>query len=158
MKTIFEEAGADPDILKRGGALCWSPWLAEEKKTRFQMVWKGQNSGRNYKLLAKYFYEHFQIFSVLIYNESLSMKSYHFLKICKRFDNEKVKTLMQLSMRKEKLRKNGLWFITGCFIKSFDVIINHFFVLQAHSQPNFWFFISEWRRKYQKGKEETANS
>ena len=55
------------------------------------------------------------------------MKSYHFFKICKRFDKEKVKTVMQLSMRKEKLRKDGLCFITGCFIKSFDVIINHFF-------------------------------
>ena len=36
MKTIFEEAGADAEILKRGGALCWSPWLAEEKKLGFR--------------------------------------------------------------------------------------------------------------------------
>ena len=30
-------------------------------------------------------------------------------------------------MRKEKLRKVGLFFITGCFIKHFQMIINHFF-------------------------------
>ena len=33
------------------------------------------------------------------------------------------KTLMQQSMRKEKLRKVGLCFITGCFIKLFNMII-----------------------------------
>ena len=54
------------------------------------------------------------------------MKSYQFFKICKRFDKEREKTLMQQSMRKEKLRKVGLCFITGCFIKSFNMIINHF--------------------------------
>ena len=68
------------------------------------------------------------------------MKSYHFFKICKRFDKEKVKTVMQLSMRKEKLRKNGLCFITGCFIKSFDVIINHFFLFcKLIRSPTFAF-------------------
>ena len=30
--------GADPEILKRGGALCRPAWLAGEKKFRFQMV------------------------------------------------------------------------------------------------------------------------
>ena len=90
---------------------------------------KGQNNVRNYKFLAKYF----QIFSIFIYNESLPMKSYQFFKICKRFDKEREKkTLVQQSMRKEKPRKVGLCFITGCFIKSFNMIINHFFVLQAH--------------------------
>ena len=37
------------------------------------------------------------------------MKSYQFLKICKRFDKEREKTLTQQSMRKEKLRKAGLF-------------------------------------------------
>ena len=41
------------------------------------------------------------------------MKSYQYFKICKRFDKEREKTLMQQSMRKEKLRKVGLCFITG---------------------------------------------
>ena len=31
-------AGADPEILKRGGTLCWPPWLAAEENFRFQMV------------------------------------------------------------------------------------------------------------------------
>ena len=34
---------------------------------------------------------------------------------------------MQQSMRKKKLRKVDLCFITGCFIWSFDMVINHFF-------------------------------
>ena len=67
------------------------------------------------------------------------------------------KTLMQQSMGKEKLRKVGLCFITGCFIKLFNMIII-FFILQAHSQSNFSFLISGWCKKYQKGKLEKANS
>ena len=39
----------------------------------------------------------------------------------------------------KKLRKVGLSFITGCFVKSFSMIINHFSVSQAHSQPIFCF-------------------
>ena len=128
--------------MKKGGALCRLPWLVDEENFRFQIVQKRQNNVRNYKLLTKYFYQHFQIFSIFIYNESLPMKSYQFFKICKRFDKEREKTLMQQSMRKEKLRKVGLCFITGCFIKSFNMIINHFFVSQAHSQPNFCFLMS----------------
>ena len=62
---------------------------------------------------------------------------------------------MQQSMRKEKLRKAGLFLITGCFIKSFNMIINHFLVLQAHLQPNF--LISGWHKKYQKWKQGTTN-
>ena len=57
-------------------------------------------------------------------------------------------------MRKEKLRKAGLGFITGCFMKPFEMIINHFFISQAHSQRNFSFSI----QGYQKGKLGTANS
>ena len=46
------------------------------------------------------------------------MKSYQFFKICEGFDKEREKKLMQQSMRKEKLKKSGLCFIKGCFIKS----------------------------------------
>ena len=34
----LNKLGADPEILKRGGTLCWLPWLAGEKYYRFQMV------------------------------------------------------------------------------------------------------------------------
>ena len=40
--------------------------LADKEKFRFQMVYKGQNNVRNYKCLAKYFCQYFQIFSVFI--------------------------------------------------------------------------------------------
>ena len=33
-----QQPGADPEILKRGGALCQPPWLAGEEKFRFQMA------------------------------------------------------------------------------------------------------------------------
>ena len=65
------------------------------------------------------------------------MKSYQFFKICKRFGKEREKTLMQQSVRKEKLRKVGLCFITGCFIKSFNMIINHFFVFASSCAARF---------------------
>ena len=49
-------------------------------------------------------------------------------------------------MGKEKLRKIGLCFITGCFIKTFKMKINHcfffFLISQAHSQRNYGCLIS----------------
>ena len=52
---------------------------------------------------------------------------------------------MQQSMRKEKLKKVELCFVTGCFIKPFKIIINHFFfffIFQADLQRNFHFLVS----------------
>ena len=49
------------------------------------------------------------------------------------------------------LKKCGL-------IKTFNMIINHFLISQAYSQPKFCFLISGRRKKYQKGKLGTANS
>ena len=145
-------SGADPQILKRGDTMCQSLWLVGEENFWFQMFWKGQNNVRKYKFLVNYFYQHFEIFSIFIYNESLAMNSYQSFKICKRFDKEREKTLMQPLMRKEKVRKVGFCFIKGCLIKSFNKIINHSFVLQAHSQPNLCLLILGWRKKYQKQK------
>ena len=68
------------------------------------------------------------------------MKSYQFFKICKRFGKEREKTLMQQSMRKEKLRKVGLCLIKGCFIKSFNMIINHFFCFASSFAHQFLLF------------------
>ena len=116
---ILESPGANPEILKRSGALCRPPQWSWKKILGFTWSKKAKNNVRNYKFLAKYF-QHFQIFSIFIYNESLQIKSYHFFKICKCFDKEREKTLMQQSMRKEKLRK------VDCSIKFFNMIINHF--------------------------------
>ena len=80
------------------------------------MVLKGQNNFGKYKFFAKYFYDPFRIFSICRHNERLPMKSYSFFKIWKSFDKEREKTLIQQSMRKEKLREVGLCFITGCLI------------------------------------------
>ena len=43
-------------------------------------------------------------------------------------------------MRKEKLRKIGLCFITGCFIKPFKMIINHFFYFSSSFAAQLWLF------------------
>ena len=83
------------------------------------------------------------------------MKSYQFFKICQRFDKERKKTLVQQSMRKEKLRKVGLCFITGCFIKSFNMIINHFFCFGSSLAAQFLVF--DVRMKYQRSKGEVEN-
>ena len=64
---------------------------------------------------------------IFIYNESLAMKSYKFFKTCKRFGKEREKTLIQQSMRKEKLIKVRLCIITGCFIMPFKMIIICFY-------------------------------
>ena len=68
------------------------------------------------------------------------MKSYQFFKIRKLFDKEREKTLMQESMRREKLRKVGLCFITGCLMKSFNMVINHFFCFESSFAAHFFIF------------------
>ena len=64
--------------------------------------------------------------SIFRFSPFLLIKSYQFFKMSQRFDKGKEKTLIQRSIRKEKLRKVGLCFITGCFIKPFKMIINFF--------------------------------
>ena len=53
---------------------------------------------------------------------------------------ERDKTLMQQSMRKEKVRKVWLCFITGYFMKSFNMIINHFFCFASSFAAQFLLF------------------
>ena len=59
-----------------------------------------------------------------------------FLKFADTLIRKEKKTIMQQSMKKEKLRKVGLCVITDCFTKFYNMVVN-FFVLQAHLQPNF---------------------
>ena len=126
-----------------------------------------------YWFSVKYFFQcSFQYFSIFICDESLPTKPYQFFKIYEHFHKEiEKKTLIQLSMRKEKLRKVRLCFITGCFIKSVNkMIINHFFsfffyafvhkiffILQACFQRNFCFLISRLCKKYQNRRLGTTN-
>ena len=80
-------------------------------------IFKSKKAKINYKFLAKYLFQYFQIFSIFIYNNNFPIQ------ILKTFE----KTLIQHPMRKEKLRKVGLCFITGYFIKPFKITINLFF-------------------------------
>ena len=150
-------SGADPDILKRSGTLCRPSWWSTKEILSFRWSKKAKTTSETIRF--------WQNISISIFKCSPFLYT---IKVCQsnlirfsKFVNaliKKRKKLMQLSMRKEKLRKARLCFITGGFIKSFNMIINHFFVLQAHSQPNFCFLISGWRKKYQKGKKGTSNS
>ena len=66
------------------------------------------------------------------------MKSYQFFEIYKRFYKKREKTLIQQSMRKEKLRKVGFCFITGYFIKPFKMTVNHFFFNRSFCSQVFF--------------------
>ena len=82
------------------------------------------------------------------------MASYQFFKIYERFDKEREKTLMQQLMRKEKLRKAGLCFITGYFIQSFNMIINNFLFRKLTCSPNFAFWYQDDPRNIKRGSRE----
>ena len=43
-------------------------------------------------------------------------------------------------MRKEKLRKIGLCIITGCFVKPFQMLINHLFCFSSLFAAQFFLF------------------
>ena len=70
--------GRIPRFSERGeGALYFGQHgFADDENFRFQMVWKGLNNARNYTFLVRYFYQYFQIFSIFIYNERLTTKSF----------------------------------------------------------------------------------
>ena len=70
------------------------------------------------------------------------MKFYQFFKINKRFYKKREKTLIQQTMRKEKLRKVGLCFIIGYFIKPYKMIINNFFFNRSFCSQDFFNFTS----------------
>ena len=144
---------ADPEILKEAVLYVGHHGWPTKKILGFTWSKNSQNNVRNYKFLGKYFYQHFQIFSIFIYNESLPMKSYQFFKIYTSFDKEREKTLMRQSMRKEKLRKVGLCFTTGCFIKSINLIINFLFCKLIGS-PIFAFWYKDDARNIKRGSRE----
>ena len=133
------------DTYVRGGNGDFEKWWRSMSKEKFQMVSDGLNRPkniRNCKFLTKYFYQHFQILAIFIRNESLPMKSYQIFKICKRFNTETEKNTYAAVNEKRKTEKSWTLFYNRLFYKVFNMIINHFFVLQAHSQPNFCFLIS----------------
>ena len=79
------------------------------------------------------------------------MKSFQFFKICKRFDKKREKTLIQQSMRKEKLRKAVLCSVTDCFTKPFKRIINHFFYFECSFTVQFLLFEIRMTQEISKG-------
>ena len=122
---LFSLRCGSRDFEKGGGVLCRALCLADAENNRLQMVSKTQNNVRNYKFFAKYFYKYFQIFSIFIYNERLLVKSYQFLKIYKRFDKERERTICSSQWEKKNWEKLE-YFITGSFIKALKIAMNRF--------------------------------
>ena len=63
---------------------------SKKAKITLETISFGQNIS-----IFKFSKKHLQIFSIFIYKENLPTKSYQFSKICKRFDKEREKILMQ---------------------------------------------------------------
>ena len=87
------------------------------------MVWKGWNNVRNYKFLAKYCYQSFQIFFDFYIQWKLANEILSIFQNLETFGKERGKAVIQQSMRKEKLIKVQLCFLTGCFIMPFKILI-----------------------------------
>ena len=85
---------------------------------RFQMVQKGQNNARTYTFQAKYFYQHFQVYSIFMCNECLSIKSYQFFKVWKRFNKEREKNTYAAVDQKRKTEKGWALFYNSLFYKN----------------------------------------
>ena len=85
-----------------------------------------------------FFSQYFQSFSMFIYNGSLLKKFSQFFKIYKSFYKKREKMIIQLSMRKEKLRKTGLCFITGYLIRPFNMTVIHFFFNWSFCSRDFF--------------------
>ena len=81
----------------------------------------------------------------------------NFLNFANAFITKDKKTCMQQSLRIEKVGKVGLSFITGCFINSIKMMINHCFVNRTFCSKGIYFFGKLLRKKYQKGELGTTN-
>ena len=76
----------------------------------------------------------------------------NFSKLANAFIRLEKKTLMQQSMRREKLKKVGPCFITGCFIEFFNMIINQFFGFASSFAAQFLLFDIRLTQEISKGK------
>ena len=135
----------DTEILKTGGA-----------ETKFQMVKKVKIRLETISLRQNNCISIFKYTRFIWTMKACQWNLISFSKFAKVLIRKEKKHLCS-SLWEKKTEKSWYCFIRGCFIKFFNMIINHFFVSEAHSQSNFCFLISGWRKKYQKGKG-TANS
>ena len=107
------------------GALCRPPWLVGKKILGFR---SSKNMEVTLETLETISFWQIICISVFKISPFLSIRSDQFFKIYDRVDKELEKTLIMQSMRIEKLRKVRLCFLTGSFIKPFQMIINHCFL------------------------------
>ena len=115
-------AGADPEFLKsrgeggRGRGLLYVGHHSVPAKIILGFRWsKKVEITLETKLLANYFYQYFQIFSIFI-DKVLSKR-------------KNIDTVVN----GKRMRKFGLRFTTSYFLKPFQIIINHFFLFFSSS-------------------------
>ena len=120
---------------------------------RFQMVQKGQNNARTYTFQAKYSISIFKFTPFLCAMNACQLNLINFSKFGNALIRKEKKTLMQQSIRKEKLRKVGLYFITACFIKTFNRIIIHFFCFASSFAAQFLLLEIRMTQEISKGEE-----
>ena len=81
---FYSSQWRDPEILKRVALHFGHHGWPMKEILGFRWSKKDKITLKTLTFCAKYFSEHFEIFSIFVYNESFPMKSYQFFKICKR--------------------------------------------------------------------------
>ena len=133
---FFNYWSRDPEILKRSG---WGLYVSHHGQLEKKILGFRWSKKAEITLQTIISWQNISI-SIFKFSQFLLIKSYQFFKIYKRFHKEREKTPIQQSMRKEKLRKVRLCFITGCFINPFKMIINHFFNFSSSFAVQFQLF------------------
>ena len=85
-------SGAYPEIVKTSGAQCRPPWLANEEILGFTWSKKAKITLETIGFWQIFLSAFSKFLQLYIYSESLPMKSYQFLRICKRLDKEREKS------------------------------------------------------------------
>ena len=132
-------SGADPEISQRGAFYVDHHGCTMEKILGFRLSKKAKITLETISFWQNISISIFKISPLLYTMKAGRWNLINFSKFANALIRKQKKTLMLQSIRKEKLRKLGLCLITGCFIKPFNMMINHFLILQAHSPPNFCF-------------------
>ena len=160
--TVFIQNALSKQILRFANV------LYKIMQGRIQRFWKvvalyiGHHGSRTKKILGFRWSEKAKItVETISFWQNISINIFKFssflytLKVCQWNIINFSKFTNALIRKEKKHLRSGQWEKKnwGNWTLFYNMIINHFFFIsQAHSQPKFCFLISEWQKKYQKGK------